>query len=317
MNFYVIKEQYHNAAFNNPVAAMQFKGTIKSKAKIKQFKSMDEILIYLDWKVNCTKLYTTETEQYSAVYENKNDANKNTISFNGPYQASIYLGWENNNILDEKYTLGKSKLFKHLLQYTIVSCKKLLKFNTADWVFLIVVFLYFLYAIFFIFKVEFEDNTFITLMLILGLVVFLVSIIIAILYDKKTGGLFFSKNDLLKQVSKGIYYEIEKYKITSNTLIALINETDEVNITHASILKYCFQIIIPLLVSLITFLLKNYLYNTVLVVSYSIPVLMILYGIYTVFKDFCYASKIYFRKDYKACSLLLKQELKNTLLKNF
>lgn len=340
MNFYVIKEYFHSAVFDDKNAAEQFKINIESEAKVMEFVSLAKVWKYLNWEVNNTEVFIKETDSYAAIYENKIDANSG-MKFNGPYQASTYLNWEKTNMLGERNGLGKSKIYKHLLEYTYNKCDYLLKYNQEDNVTLVTTIFYFLYVIAVIIAIGVYTyqkrnipncfEAFIWIGLIVVLAVFLYRYFRTFFSTKKSSSLISKKNGAIKQISNEVYWEINKYCLSKESLEELIKETYEVNEkpeinksglgqTVKTIGTAIVSFIVPRLVEILfteqnLYKVTNQIdYKIVTVVFFSISVIIIMCGLIFVIKEMRYATKLYYRKNHEVSSLLLRQELKNILL---
>ena len=337
MNFYAIKEHYHSAVFDDEKAAEQFKINVGSKAKVMRFVSLAEVWKYLNWKVNNTEVFISEADSYSAIYENKSDADSG-MKFNGPYQASTYLDWEKTNLLvDEENELGKSRIYKHLLEYTYNECGELLKVDRKYWLLVFVTFLFFVHVLAVIIKLGFyayeKRNIPNWFMPWSWFILILVSVVFLFLYNECESNSFISTRDgAIKQISSGIYREIRKYHLSTVSLVELIKETYEINKkigfnknSKSLMRKIVETTIVP---AIITFLIQQNLtkiqqnliliqqnsYERVTIILFSIPVILTGCAFFFVARVMLSDAKMYYRKNYEVSSLLLRQELKNILL---
>lgn len=145
MTFYAIKETNHRAIFNTRTGAETFNTSLKSVISIFVNDDIEQIYKDLNWKKFDTEVFISKKSQTPAIFENEEDAKKNSNAkfckakkFRGPFYASIDLSWEYIDQYSKIQTLGESKVYTELLEYTVSSCKHLFKISGYNITFTIV-----------------------------------------------------------------------------------------------------------------------------------------------------------------------------------
>ena len=318
MTFYAIKETNHRAIFNTRTAAETFITSLKSVNSIFINDDIEQIYKDLNWKKFDTEVFISKKSQTPAIFENEEDAKKNSNAkfckakkFRGPFYASVDLGWEYIDQYSKIQTLGESKVYTELLEYTVSSCKHLFKISGYNITFTIVFFIYLFFALLSCILALFRLPSWVMIFSFSSMLVLLL-ILLAFLYSfRKKDYSIFIDYGIVSKINNKISKKIKSYNLNTLSLNELINEIDETKESSNSKL-FLIKVAIPIISPIISFYFsKNSKFSGLFI--YGILLLLIFIVIGVDVRLFYKNQNLYFRKTSSA-KLLLKQELKNVLI---
>lgn len=318
MTFYAVKETNHRAIFNTRTAAETFITSLKSVNSIFINDDIEQIYKDLNWKKFDTKVFISKKSQTPAIFENEEDAKKNSNAkfckkkkFKGPLYASVDLGWEYIDQYSKIETLGKSKVYTELFEYTLSSCKHLFKIPGYNIIFTII---FFTYLISDLLSCTSTLIGFPSWLMKLSysflLVTFLILLGYLYLIKKKSYSIFIDYR-IVSKINNKISKKIKSYNLNALSLNELINETDETQ--KSSDFKL---LLINLAISIIPSIISPYFSknsNFSYLFTNGILLLPIFIVVGEAFRLLYKNQNLYFRKT-SSIKLLLKQELKNALI---
>ena len=323
MTFYAIKEINHRAIFNTRTGAETFNTSLKSVISIFVNDDIEQIYKDLNWKKFDTEVFISKKSQTPAIFENKEDAKKNsnakfckTKKVRGPFYASVDLNWEYIDQYSKIQTLGESKVYTELLEYTVSSCKHLFKISGYSKIFTSIFFVYLSLAFLPFISTLFRLSSWVMISSFPSMLVLLLILLAFLYYFRKKDYSIFIDYGIVSKINNKISKKIKSYNLNTLSLNELINEIDETKESSNSKL-ILINVVIPIIISIISSIISFYFSKNPKFLDLFIYGILVLPPIFIVFGvaiRLLYKNQnLYFRKTGSA-KLLLKQELKNVLI---